>query len=241
MIGDEHGNVAVLGERECSMQRRHQKLIEEAPSPSITDKQRRKLLKTALRAAKSVEYSSVGTFEFLLDKTGEFYFIEANTRIQVEHPVTEFVMSIDLIQEQIRISAGEKLGLPALDMQPRGHSIECRINAEDADTFMPAPGRIESVTFPGGPGVRVDSAVYPGYVIPPYYDSLLAKVIVCGKTRDEAIEKMKRTLEFSRISGTKTNIPLHLKILQDPEFRDGTYTTSFMDRYFPKRDRTPEK
>lgn len=237
VIGDEHGNVATLGERECSVQRRHQKLIEEAPSPALTDRLRKKLMKTALRAAKAVGYSSVGTFEFLLDRSGNFYFIEANTRIQVEHPVTECVMSVDLIQLQIRVAAGEKLGLPSDDLRMRGHTIECRINAEDPDSFMPAPGRIESLSIPGGPGIRVDTAAYPGCSIPPYYDSLVAKVIVSGKTRSEAISKMRRTLQYTRIEGIKTNIPLHLKILADQEFQDGTYTTSFMDRYFPKRDR----
>jgi len=237
IIGDEHGNVVALGERECSMQRRHQKLIEEAPSPALSSRQRRKILKTALRAAKGVGYSNVGTFEFLFDGTDEFYFIEANTRIQVEHPVTETVMSVDLVKEQIRVAAGEKLSLPADGLMPRGHAIECRINAEDPDTFMPTPGTVEGVTFPGGPGVRVDSAMFAGYRIPPYYDSLLAKVIAHGKTRAEAIGRMKRTLEFSRITGIKTNIPLHLRILEDPEFVDGTYTTSFMERYFPRKDR----
>lgn len=237
IAGDEHGNVATLGERECSVQRRHQKLIEEAPSPLLTDRARKKLMKTAYRAARGVGYSNVGTFEFLFDRDGHFYFIEANTRIQVEHPVTETVMGVDLIQEQIKLAAGEKLALPATDMRMRGHAIECRINAEDPDSFMPAPGMINGLSFPGGPGIRIDTAAYSGCVIPPYYDSLVAKVIVAGKTRGDAIAKMRRTLEYTRIDGIRTNISLHLKILADPEFRDGTYTTAFMDRYFPKRDR----
>lgn len=237
IIGDEHGQVATLGERECSVQRRHQKLIEEAPSPALNDKQRKRILKSAARAAKAVGYSSVGTFEFLYDRTGNFYFIEANTRIQVEHPVTESVMGVDLIKEQIRIAAGERLALPSSEMSPRGHSIECRVNAEDPDTFLPAPGRIENISFPGGPGVRVDTGVFPGWVVPPHYDSLIAKVIVWGKSRTDAIARMKRTLQYTRIDGVRTNIPLHLRILDDPEFIDGSYTTAFMDRYFPKRER----
>lgn len=237
IAGDEHGNVATLGERECSVQRRHQKLIEEAPSPLLTDRARKKLMKTAYRAARGVGYANVGTFEFLFDREGHFYFIEANTRIQVEHPVTETVMGVDLIQEQIKLAAGERLALPATDMRMRGHAIECRINAEDPDSFMPAPGTINGLSFPGGPGVRIDTAAYSGCVIPPHYDSLVAKVIVAGKTRADAIAKMRRTLEYTRIDGIRTNISLHLKILADPEFRDGTYTTAFMDRYFPKRDR----
>ena len=237
IIGDQHGNVATLGERECSVQRRHQKLIEEAPSPALNDRLRKKVLKTALKAARGIGYQSLGTFEFLFDHTGSFYFIEANTRIQVEHPVTETVLAVDLIKEQIRIAEGAKLAQPALDLRTRGHAIECRINAEDPDSFLPSPGLIKSISFPGGPGIRVDTAAYAGFVIPPHYDSLLAKVIVSGKTREEAIQRMRRTLEFTRIDGVKTNTALHLKILSDPEFQDGSYTTNFMDRYFPKRER----
>ncbi len=233
IMGDHHGNVVHLGERECSIQRRHQKLIEEAPSVALTDKQRRKLGATVVDAAKAVQYTNAGTFEFLLDATGHFYFLEANTRLQVEHPVTEFVTGVDIVKEQIRVAAGRKLSVRQSDIEVKGHSIECRINAEDPETFVPSPGVIHAFSVPGGPGVRIDTFVHSECTISPYYDSLIAKIITYGRDRTEAIARMRRTLEMTVVDGIKTSIPLHLKILADPDFVGGRLSTSFMERFMP--------
>ena len=233
ILGDHHGNVIHLGERECSIQRRHQKLIEEAPSVALTEKQRRKLGATVVDAAKAVQYTNAGTFEFLLDSTGHFYFLEANTRLQVEHPVTEFVTGVDIVKEQIRIAAGRKLSFRQSDIEVKGHSIECRINAEDPNTFVPSPGVIHAFSVPGGPGVRVDTFVHSECTISPYYDSLIAKIITYGRDRTEAIARMRRTLEMTVVDGIKTSIPLHLKILAEPDFVAGKLSTSFMERFMP--------
>jgi len=233
VMGDHHGNVVHLGERECSIQRRHQKLIEEAPSAALTDKQRKKLGATVVDAARAVQYSNAGTFEFLLDSTGSFYFLEVNTRLQVEHPVTEFVTGIDIVKEQIRVAAGQKLSVRQSDIEIRGHAIECRVNAEDPVTFTPSPGLITAYSVPGGPGVRVDSFVHSDCTVSPHYDSLIAKVITYGRDRNEAIARMKRTLEMTVVEGIKTSIPLHLKILNDPDFVAARINTSFMERFMP--------
>ena len=221
MLGDHHGAVVHLGERECSIQRRHQKLLEEGPSVAVTEKMRRKLGGTVVDAARAVQYTNAGTFEFLLDDKGNFFFLEVNTRVQVEHPVTEFITGIDIVKEQIRIAAGERLSFKQGDVTFTGHSIECRINAEDPETFAPSPGVIHAFSVPGGPGVRVDTFVHSECTIPPYYDSMIAKIIVHGRDRQEAIARMRRTLEMTVIEGIKTSIPLHLKILADPDFVAG--------------------
>ncbi|MDQ3169461.1 MAG: ATP-grasp domain-containing protein, partial [Acidobacteriota bacterium] len=234
VLGDHHGNVIHLGERECSIQRRHQKLIEEAPSVALTEKQRRKLGATVVEAARAVQYTNAGTFEFLMDTDGCMYFLEANTRLQVEHPVTEFVTGIDIVKEQLRIAAGEKLGFKQSDVTITGHSIECRINAEDPVTFTPSPGTIHAYSVPGGPGVRVDTFVHAECTVSPYYDSLIAKIIVHGRDRAEAIARMRRTLEMTVIEGIKTSIPLQLKILAEPDFVAGRLSTSFMERFMPE-------
>jgi acetyl-CoA carboxylase biotin carboxylase subunit len=231
ILGDTHGNVVHLGERECSIQRRHQKLIEESPSPALTDKMRRRMGGIVIDAARAVQYTNAGTFEFLMDPQGHFYFMEANTRLQVEHPVTEMVTGIDIVKEQIRIAAGAKLGFRQGDVVFTGHSIECRINAEDPDTFVPSPGLIHVFSVPGGPGVRVETLAHNDCTITPYYDSMIAKIIVHGRDRQEAIARMKRTLEMTVIEGIKTSIPLHLKVLNDPDFVAGKLSTSFMERY----------
>jgi acetyl-CoA carboxylase, biotin carboxylase subunit len=231
VLGDHHGAVIHLGERECSIQRRHQKLLEEGPSIAVTEKMRRKLGNTVVDAARAVQYTNAGTFEFLLDDKGNFYFLEVNTRVQVEHPVTEFITGIDIVKEQIRIAAGERLAYRQSDVTFSGHSIECRINAEDPETFAPSPGTIHAYSVPGGPGVRVDTFVHSECTVPPYYDSMIAKIIVHGRDRQEAIARMRRTLEMTVIDGIKTSIPLHLKILADPDFIAGRLSTSFMDRY----------
>ena len=231
VLADEHGNCIHLGERECSIQRRHQKLLEEAPSPVITPEQRERMGAVAVKACKEIGYSSAGTFEFLLDEDGSFYFMEMNTRIQVEHPVTEMVTLADIVRNQIRIAEGEDLGYEQSDLQIVGHSIECRINAEDPVTFTPSPGKITAFNIPGGPGVRVDTAVYPGYVVPPYYDSMIAKLIVHARTRELAIARMKRALEMMIIEGIKTTIPLHLKIMNDEKFQKGDFSTKFMEEF----------
>jgi acetyl-CoA carboxylase biotin carboxylase subunit len=241
VMGDHHGNVVHLGERECSIQRRHQKLIEEAPSAALTDKQRRKLGATVVEAARAVQYSNAGTFEFLLDATGNFYFLEVNTRLQVEHPVTEFITGIDIVKEQIRVAAGEKLSVRQGDIEFRGHALECRVNAEDPEVFTPSPGLITAYSVPGGPGVRVDSFVHSDCTVSPYYDSLIAKVITYGRDRNEAIARMKRTLEMTVIEGIKTSIPLHLKILNDPDFVAARINTSFMERFMPDKDAARKK
>ena len=218
ILGDHHGSVIHLGERECSIQRRHQKLIEESPSPALSEKMRRKMGGIVIDAAKAVQYTNAGTFEFLMDPDGRFYFMEANTRLQVEHPVTEMVTGIDIVKEQIRIAAGERLAFKQGEVTFTGHSIECRINAEDPDTFVPSPGMIHVFSVPGGPGVRVETLAHSECTISPYYDSMIAKIIVHGRDRQEAIARMRRTLEMTVIEGIKTNIPLHLRILNDPEF-----------------------
>ncbi|MEO8480565.1 MAG: acetyl-CoA carboxylase biotin carboxylase subunit [Acidobacteriota bacterium] len=240
VLGDHHGNVVHLGERECSIQRRHQKLIEEAPSMALTDKQRRKLGSTVVDAARAVQYSNAGTFEFLMDPTGHFYFLEANTRLQVEHPVTEFVTGIDIVKEQILIAAGRRLSFRQSDIEVKGHSIECRINAEDPDTFVPSPGVIHAFSVPGGPGVRVDTYAHSECTVSPYYDSLIAKIITYGRDRTEAIARMRRTLEMTVVDGIKTSIPLHLKVLADPDFIAGKIHTGFMERYMPEKKKRPE-
>jgi acetyl-CoA carboxylase biotin carboxylase subunit len=231
VLGDHHGNVVHLGERECSIQRRHQKLIEEAPSAALTEKQRRKLGATVVDAAKAVQYANAGTFEFIMDPKGNFYFLEVNTRLQVEHPVTECITGIDIVKEQIRVAAGERLAVKQSDIEFRGHAIECRVNAEDPDTFTPSPGVIHAFSTPGGPGVRVDTFAHSECTVSPYYDSLVAKIIAWGRDRNEAIARMRRTLEMTVVDGIKTTIPLHLKILQEPDFAAGNLSTAFMERY----------
>src|SRR6476620_507392 len=231
VLADEHGNCIHLGERECSIQRRHQKLLEEAPSPVITPAQRDAMGAVAVNACKKIGYSSAGTFEFLLDEDGSFYFMEMNTRIQVEHPVTEMVTLADIVRNQIKIAEGEDMGYEQDELQIVGHSIECRINAEDPVTFVPSPGKITAFNIPGGPGVRVDTAVYPGYVVPPYYDSMIAKLIVHARTRDLAIARMQRALEVMVVEGIKTTIPLHQRIMADEKFQKGDFSTKFMEEF----------
>jgi acetyl-CoA carboxylase biotin carboxylase subunit len=235
VLGDQHGSVVHLGERECSIQRRHQKLIEESPSPALTDKMRRKMGGIVIDAAKAVQYTNAGTFEFLMDSDGRFFFMEANTRLQVEHPVTEMVTGIDIVKEQIRIAAGERLGFKQSDVTFTGHSIECRVNAEDPETFVPSPGVIRVFSIPGGPGVRIETLAHSECTISPHYDSMIAKIIVHGRDRQEAIARMRRTLEMTVIEGIKTSIPLHLKILNDAEFVAGKLSTSFMERFIARQ------
>jgi acetyl-CoA carboxylase biotin carboxylase subunit len=229
ILADQHGHVEVLGERECSIQRRHQKLVEEAPSPAVSVRLREKTAKTLRAALKAVGYTNAGTVEFLMDEKGSLYFIEVNARIQVEHPVTEFVTGVDLVKGQIRIAAGEKLSdiLPK-GVEIRGHAIECRINAEHPETFTPSPGRITGLNLPGGVGVRVDTAAYTDGVIPPYYDSLVGKLITYGRDRTEAIARMSRALDMFVIEGIHTTIPLHQKIMVHPDFVAGNLSTHFM-------------
>lgn len=231
LLADEKGNIVYLGERECSIQRRHQKLIEEAPSPIVDDRLRKEMGEMAVAVAKSVKYRNAGTIEFLMDENRKFYFMEMNTRIQVEHPVTEMVTGIDLVQEQIRVAAGLPLSFTQDHIKMKGHSIECRINAECPDKFTPSPGMVTAFNPPGGPGVRVDTAAYTQYVIPPYYDSLIAKLIVHAESRDDAIIKMRRALDEFIVEGVKTTIPIHKKILTDQDFRQGDISTKFMERY----------
>ncbi|NOZ78216.1 MAG: acetyl-CoA carboxylase biotin carboxylase subunit [Acidobacteria bacterium] len=232
ILADEHGRVVHLGERECSIQRRHQKLLEESPSAILTPEQRLLMGRAAVAAARAARYVSAGTVEFLLDVDGSYYFMEMNTRIQVEHPVTEMVTGVDLVREQLLIASGERMSLPARRaVRVRGHAIEFRINAEDPDTFAPSPGRVTRLILPGGPGVRVDTHLYAGYTIPPYYDSLIAKVIAYGHTRAEAIARGRRALGMLRIEGVKTSARLHLRILDDRDFINGDFDTHFMDRY----------
>jgi len=234
ILGDHHGSVVHLGERECSIQRRHQKLLEESPSPALSDKMRRRMGGIVIDAAKAVQYTNAGTFEFLMDPDGRFYFMEANTRLQVEHPVTEMVTGIDIVKEQIRIAAGERLSFKQSEVTFTGHSIECRVNAEDPETFVPSPGVIHVFSVPGGPGVRVETFAHSDCTISPYYDSMIAKIIVHGRDRQEAVARMKRTLEMTVIAGIKTSIPLHFKILADPEFIAGKMSTSFMERFLAR-------
>jgi acetyl-CoA carboxylase biotin carboxylase subunit len=234
VIGDQKGNVYHLGERECSIQRRHQKLLEESPSPAVTEKVREKMGNLVVAAMREIKYSSVGTVEFLMDQEGNFYFIEMNTRIQVEHPVTEMVTGIDLIKEQIRIAAGHELKYRPKDIRLTGHSIECRINAEDPQNFTPNPGKITAFNLPGGPGVRVDTAAYNEYQVTPFYDSLIAKLIVHARDRAEAIARMERALDEFIVEGIKTTIPLHKKLMRDPSFRQGRYHIEFLNELLGK-------
>jgi acetyl-CoA carboxylase biotin carboxylase subunit len=234
IIGDHHGNVVHLGERECSIQRRHQKLIEEAPSPALSDKIRKKMGSVVVDAAKAVQYTNAGTFEFLMDGDGKFYYMETNTRLQVEHPVTEMVTGIDIVKEQIRIASGERLSFKQSEVTFTGHAIECRVNAEHPETFAPSPGVIHAFSVPGGPGVRIDSFAHAECTVPPYYDSMIAKIITHGRDRQEAIARMRRTLEMTVIEGIHTSVPLHLKILNDADFQAGRLSTSFMERFMPQ-------
>jgi acetyl-CoA carboxylase biotin carboxylase subunit len=238
IIGDHHGNVVHLGERECSIQRRHQKLIEEAPSPALSDKIRKKMGSVVVDAAKAVQYTNAGTFEFLMDGDGKFYYMETNTRLQVEHPVTEMVTGIDIVKEQIRIASGERLSFKQSEVTFTGHAIECRVNAEHPETFAPSPGVIHAFSVPGGPGVRIDSFAHAECTVPPYYDSMIAKIIVHGRDRQEAIARMRRTLEMTVIEGIHTSVPLHLRILNDPDFQAGRLSTSFMERFMPRQKKT---
>jgi acetyl-CoA carboxylase biotin carboxylase subunit len=232
ILADSQGTVIHLGERDCSVQRRHQKLVEESPSPALTERLRREMGEAAIALARSAKYVSAGTVEFLLDKYGAYYFMEMNTRIQVEHPVTEMVTGVDLVKEQISIAAGEKLSMGGFkDIKLRGHAIECRINAEDPDkNFMPSPGRITVYHTPGGPGVRVDSHAYAEYTIPPYYDSMIGKLICHGRDRKEAILRMQRALEEYVIEGIKTTIPFQKRIMAHQTFQAGEVTTQFVEK-----------
>ncbi len=232
IMGDRHGNVMHVGERDCSVQRRHQKLIEEAPSPALTPKLRQKMGEAAVRAASHIGYVGAGTIEFLLNGDGNFYFMEMNTRIQVEHPVTEMVASTDLVKQQIRVAAGEALSIELKGDRLRGHAIECRVNAEDpARNFQPSPGLITAYHPPGGPGVRVDTHIYAGYTVPPYYDSLLAKVIVHGNNREEALARMSQALDSFIIEGVTTTIPFLRRVIHHPEFAAGDVDTKFLERH----------
>lgn len=230
VAGDQYGTVSHLSERDCSIQRRHQKLVEESPSPFMTPELREKMGAAAIKAASAINYESVGTIEFLVDKHRNFYFMEMNTRIQVEHCVTEEVINFDLIKEQIKIAMGERIS--GINYEPQGHAIECRINAEDPyNDFRPSPGKITSLNTPGGHGVRVDSHVYAGYTIPPYYDSMIGKLITVARTREEAIDTMYRALSEYVIEGVKTTIPFHLQLMQNKDFRAGNFTTKFLETF----------
>jgi len=237
VLADDYGECIHLGERECSIQRRHQKLMEEAPSTVLTPELRKTMGEAAVDACRKLGYSSAGTVEFLLDAHGNYYFMEMNTRIQVEHPVTEMVTLADIVRNQIRIAEGEPLGYTQEDLLIVGHAIECRINAENPETFAPSPGVISAFNLPGGPGVRVDTFVYSGYQVTPFYDSLIAKVIVHARTRELAIARMKRALEAMVIEGIKTTVPLHLKIMDDPRFRAGDIGTDFMEYFLARNGR----
>jgi acetyl-CoA carboxylase biotin carboxylase subunit len=234
VLADTHGNVVHFGERDCSLQRRHQKLVEEAGSPVLTAAERDALGAQVTRALRELGYRNAGTLEFLW-QDGQFSFIEMNTRLQVEHPVTEMVCGVDLVKEQIRVAGGEKLGYAQPDIRFDGHAIECRITAEDPETFVPSPGRVEMYHAPGGLGVRVDSALYSGYVVPPHYDSLVAKLVVHGATRAEAIARLKRSLAEMVVSGIRTTLPLHMAIVADPEFQAGDYTIHWLERFVAER------
>ena len=236
ILGDAFGNVVTLGERECSIQRRHQKILEESPSMALTPKLRRRMAEAALKVARTVGYQNAGTVEMLLDEDGRFYFMEMNTRIQVEHPVTEMVTGIDLIKEQIKIAAGESLAFRQEDIVHTGHAIECRINAEDPETFAPSPGKITTFHLPGGPGVRVDTVAHPECTISPYYDSMIAKLITRGNNRMEAISRMRRSLDVTVVEGIRTNIPLQRRILRDPEFIRGNLDTGYLDRLLERKE-----
>ena len=239
VIADTRGNVVHLGERECSIQRRHQKLVEEAPSPIVSDKLRKRMGATAIEAAKAVQYVNAGTIEFLLDASGNYYFMEMNTRIQVEHGVTELVTGRDLVKEQIRVAAGEPLSFTGRDLVYHGHAIECRINAEDPESFVPSPGIVGHLNLPGGPGVRVDTFLHDGCEVLPYYDSLIAKLMAHGRDRAEAVARMRRCLDVMVVEGIKTNVALHRRIMDDPDFRAGRVDTSFMERFLPEKKAAP--
>ncbi|UJA32131.1 acetyl-CoA carboxylase biotin carboxylase subunit [Clostridium sporogenes] len=231
ILGDNYGNIIHLGERDCSLQRRNQKVLEEAPSPRMNEELRKRMGDVAIKAAKAVEYKNAGTIEFLLDEDGSFYFMEMNTRIQVEHPITEMVTGIDILKEQIKIAYGEKLNIKQKDIKIQGHAIECRINAEDyKNGFRPCPGKIENLYIPGGLGVRLDSSVYSGYIIPPYYDSMIGKLIAYGRNREETIQIMKRALGELIIEGVNTNIDFQFIILEDENFIKGEYTTKYIEK-----------
>jgi acetyl-CoA carboxylase biotin carboxylase subunit len=234
IMADQHGRVVHLGERDCSIQRRHQKLVEETPSPVVDEKLRREMGRVAIEAVKAAQYRNIGTVEFLLDKDKNFYFMEVNTRIQVEHPITEMVTGIDLIKEQIRLAAGHPLAIRQQDVVLTGHSLECRINAEDPEKFTPSPGTITKYSPPGGFGVRVDSAMESGSTVVPYYDSMIAKLITHGRDRQESMARMKRALGEFTIEGIKTTIPLHRRILEDPDFQKGHVSTTFLERFLAK-------
>ncbi|MFA5336131.1 MAG: acetyl-CoA carboxylase biotin carboxylase subunit [Candidatus Omnitrophota bacterium] len=237
IVADKYGHIVHLGERDCTIQRRHQKLLEESPSPAVDAKLRKKMGDAAIKGCKAANYTSVGTIEFLLDERGNYYFMEMNTRIQVEHPVTEMVTGIDIVKEQIRIAAGERLSFDQDHVKFSGHAIECRINAEDADNnFMPCPGKVSFFHAPGGPGVRVDSHVYQGYTIPPYYDSMIAKLITYGKNRAEAIQIMQRALSEFTIEPIKTTIDLHKRLTSDPAFLRGEVTTEFIEKMMAEKE-----
>ncbi len=231
ILADQYGRIVHLGERDCSIQRRHQKLVEETPSPVVDDKLRREIGRVAVEAVKAAHYRNVGTVEFLLDKDRQFYFMEVNTRIQVEHPITEMVTGVDLIKEQIRLAAGQPLSIRQQDVILTGHSLECRINAEDPEKFTPSPGMITKYSPPGGFGIRVDSAMESGSVVVPYYDSMIAKLITHGRDRQESAARMKRALSEFVIEGIKTTIPLHRRILDDPDFQKGHVSTTFLERF----------
>lgn len=231
ILADQYGRVVHLGERDCSIQRRHQKLVEETPSPVVDDKLRREIGRVAVEAVKAAHYRNVGTVEFLLDKDRQFYFMEVNTRIQVEHPITEMVTGVDLIKEQIRLAAGHPLSIRQQDVTITGHSLECRINAEDPEKFTPSPGVITKYSSPGGFGIRVDSAMESGSVVVPYYDSMIAKLITHGRDRQESTARMRRALGEFIIEGIKTTIPLHRRILDDPDFQKGHLSTTFLERF----------
>ena len=236
VLADEHGNCVHLGERDCSVQRRNQKVLEETPSGILDDKTRKKMGEVAVNAVKEIGYTNAGTIEFLVDKNKDFYFMEMNTRVQVEHPVTEMVTGIDIIKEQIKIASGEPLSFKQKDINFTGHSLEVRINAEDPDkNFMPCPGTITDLHLPGGNGVRIDTAIYPGYKIPPTYDSMIAKIIVHGKDRNESIAKMKSSIAELVVDGIKTNTDFILKILEDKDFKNNNYDTSFISKKFGKK------
>lgn len=235
VLADDHGNRVALCERDCSIQRRHQKLLEEAPSPALNDELRRAMGVAALKAVRAVDYRNAGTIEFLLDQDGKFYFMEMNTRVQVEHPVTEMITGIDIVREQIRIAAGERLSVRQRDIQVRGHAIECRINAEDPFTFVPSPGRVTAWHLPGGPGIRIDTHVFAGYTVPPYYDSMIGKVIAHGDTREQAIARMRVALSELAVEGIKTNTKLHRELLADERFFQGGTSIHYLEEKLRSR------
>jgi len=237
IVADSKGNTVYLGDRDCSIQRRHQKLIEESPAPiSASEKFRKRIGELGVKAARAIKYRNVGTVEFIVDANGDIHFIEINTRIQVEHPVTEAVTGIDIVKEQIKLASGLPLAYKQNQIKPSGHAIECRINAEDPERFIPSPGKITFLSLPGGPGVRVDTAIYNGYVVPPHYDSLIAKLIVYGKDRTEAIMKMRRSLDEFIIDGLNTTIPFHKKVLNNPDFINGDFNTNFIEKMNGSRE-----